>query len=428
MPGYYLFNAGVSAMQAQSRSFQTISSNITNATTPGFKESDIRFQDLVAGEKKATHGENLLGVQTAPQNFIDGEGLINPTNRDLDGAIDGSGYFVTNTAADGSGDHELTDAGSFDRKIVETGGTEKTYLADPKGNFLLGYNADPQTGQITADTSGLNALEPIDVTPGETLMPAAPSTRMDIAGNLPSTASPGETHQFDFTVLDGTGASDFSSDQRVVNLGFEKTGAPNAWDLTISGTGGTVSSPGTQPIPVSFDATGRLSTIGGSQTTTQDFTIDWSGPAASNSISLDLADLTQFSGPAGIDEADIDGHTDGALRNAYFNDNGQVVGEFSNGLTRPIAQAALGDVTSPNRMARSGETHYRTTAESGDIQLYDFATTSRASFVPSALEQSTVDFGKQFTDLITTQRAYSSAATTVQTVDEMIRVAAQLKS
>ncbi len=144
-------------------------------------------------------------------------------------------------------------------------------------------------------------------------------------------------------------------------------------------------------------------------------------------LSLDIADLTQFAGQGQITETDIDGNTDGALRDVFFGDGGRVIGEFSNGQERAIAQFALGDVVSPNRMKLVGETHFATNADSGELQLYDFATTSRADFVPSALEGSTVDFAQQFTDLIVTQRAYSSAATTLRTVDEMTQVAAQLK-
>lgn len=428
MPQWFLFNSGLTALRAQSTAFDNISNNIANATTPGFKAGSVRFQDLVASKNNGGGIEQLSGVNAHQQVFIGKEGIITGTGRQLDGAIAGSGFFVTNTTADQTGAYELTDAGNFSEALVTVGGEERTYLTDIKGNFLLGYNADPTTGEITVDTSGVAALEPIDVTRESALLGANATTRMEIVGNIPPDTATGEEFEFDFTILDGTGDADNTGDERVVTLTFAKTATDNTWNMTIDGTGGTVTAPAAQPIPVVFDAQGRISTINGATGGTQAFTVDWTGPTASNSVTLDLTGFTQFAGPGAIDTVDIDGNVDGRLRDIFFGQKGQIIGSFSNGISRPIAQVALGDVVSPDRMNVVQGTHYTVSQNSGDLTLYDFATTTRATFQPAALEQSTVDFASEFSDLIITQRAYSSAATTVRTVDEMTQTATNLKN
>ncbi len=77
---------------------------------------------------------------------------------------------------------------------------------------------------------------------------------------------------------------------------------------------------------------------------------------------------------------------------------------------------------------RTGDTHFKLGANSGTLQLVDLANTSRVTFSANSLEQSTTDLALEFSTMIMTQRAYSSAATSLKTVDEMVRTATELKS
>jgi flagellar hook protein FlgE len=306
-------------------------------------------------------------------------------------------------------------------------GEERVFLTDVKGNFLLGYNADTATGDLTVDLSGVGALSPIDVTRSTALSVANATTTLAVLGNLAPDTAVGANETFSFTVLDGTGDADELADERLVTLDFTKTGN-NAWDMTISAENGTVSAPAVQPVPVTFDANGQLVSLNGSTTPTQDFTVDWTGPVVSTPINLGLAGFTQVSAPSAISRVNVNGNSDGFLREVAFGQNGQVIGSFSNGIARPIGQVALGDVVAPERMAVLNGNHYRITQNSGELALYDFTDTTRATFQPGALERSTTNLTQEFTNLIVTQRAYSSAATTIRTVDEMMQTATNLKN
>ncbi len=427
MPGYYLFSAGVTALQAQSQKFDTIRGNIENQSVPGYKAADVRFADLVVPAANGSD-EQLMGAKAFQQVFVGKEGTILPSANRFDGALVGSGFYVTRTSFDQGGEIELTDAGTFNETLVEVDGEERVFLTDLAGNFLLGYNADPQTGEINIDTSGVAALEPIEVTRQRALSIANPTTLLSVRGNLSPTTQVGKVENFSFTVLDGTGEVDGSPDDRRITLDFEKTANPNEWELTFGAVNGTVTDPPAQPVTVTFDADGAIESIGGATTFAPEISIDWTNPNVTTPITVNLARFSQFEAPTSVETVNVDGNSDGFLEDAFFGENGTVVGTFSNGISRPIAQLALGDVVAPERMTILDDNHYRVNQNSGDLNLYDFNDTTRATFQPFALEQSTTEITQEFTNLIVTQRAYSSAAQTIRTVDEMMQTATNLKN
>lgn len=92
-------------MQAQETRIQVIANNLANASTPGFKVSRARFQDLlyVTNRQAGTQssqvsyvptGESLgLGARTAAVDQIFTEGELQQTGNPLDVAIQGPGFF-----------------------------------------------------------------------------------------------------------------------------------------------------------------------------------------------------------------------------------------------------------------------------------------------------------------------------------------------
>jgi flagellar hook protein FlgE len=70
---------------------------------------------------------------------------------------------------------------------------------------------------------------------------------------------------------------------------------------------------------------------------------------------------------------------------------------------------------------------FRVSAESGNLYLWDAGTGPVGSIEGYALMESTTDIAAELTDLIETQRAYSSSAKIVQTVDEMLQETTNLK-
>ena len=142
------FNIALSGLDATNTELNTISHNIANASTYGFKGGRTEFAAVYNGMQPG-------GVEVASisQNF-DKNGSVTGTGRAMDLAINGSGFFVTK---DNMGQMLYTRAGVF--------GTDKNnFVTANNGAKLQGYsvdnNANLQTGSvgdIKVSTSSLNA-------------------------------------------------------------------------------------------------------------------------------------------------------------------------------------------------------------------------------------------------------------------------------
>ncbi len=120
----------LSGINAASNGLATISNNLANAQTVGFKSSRAEFADLFSGSQNSP-GNGVM-VESYTQDF--GQGTINGTGRDLDFAIDGEGFFVLNDASN-KYPNVYTRNGSF--KLDKDG-----FITDQSGNELQGYLLD----------------------------------------------------------------------------------------------------------------------------------------------------------------------------------------------------------------------------------------------------------------------------------------------
>ncbi|QHM90204.2 MULTISPECIES: flagellar basal-body rod protein FlgG [Acetobacter] len=153
-------------MQAQTNNVETISHNIANMTTTGFKRRRTEFQDLMyqnirrVGTMSSDTGYRVpagaqigLGVRTAAIYRINEQGTLEQTNNDLDLAIEGRGYFRILLP---SGEYAYTRDGSFSLSQDGTIVTADGYPLTP--NISLPNNAEnitiDQTGQVQYTVSG----------------------------------------------------------------------------------------------------------------------------------------------------------------------------------------------------------------------------------------------------------------------------------
>lgn len=102
--------SGISGMKSNQTKLDVSGNNIANVGTTAFKSSRVRFQDMLSqnvsqalGPGRNTGGINPrqvgLGVQVAGIDTIVSQGMMQPTSRNLDIAMDGSGYFVVSRGA-----------------------------------------------------------------------------------------------------------------------------------------------------------------------------------------------------------------------------------------------------------------------------------------------------------------------------------------
>src|ERR1017187_5377504 len=203
------FSTALSALDATSTAIDVVGNNLANMDTPGFKTSEVCFQDLVTESLGAGLGTTQVGFGTGTPITVRefSQGAIQSTSGVLDAAIQGEGFFVVQ---DPSGNQYYTRAGNFE--------TDKNgNLLTDTGDTVQGWTTiDPTTGQV--DTNG-----PIGniVVPVGTLKAPTPTSSFTIDMNLNSASTADSTSEFSapMTVYDSLGTA------HVLTLSFQKTGA-----------------------------------------------------------------------------------------------------------------------------------------------------------------------------------------------------------
>jgi len=111
-----------------------------------------------------------------------------------------------------------------------------------------------------------------------------------------------------------------------------------------------------------------------------------------------------------------------------FTGRGELAGNFDNGRTTNLFKLPVARFQATNALETRGGNLYSATAEAGDMMVAEAGNTASGSvFVPGSVEASNVDIGEEFTKMIITQKAYSSAATVFRTADEMTVLLRDLK-
>ncbi len=409
-----IFNAAISGLLGNGQAFGSISQNVANLTTDGYKQTETLFSGLIRGDRSSIF-EKFSGISPKTRNLIDAQGAILFTGRALDVAISGSGFLVTNTAQDGSGETLLTRAGSLDKRAGGAGSADQAFLTDTNGNFIQGFPADAN-GVFSIGTT-LGGLRPIRVDRNAALSSAVATTAANLSANLPASAATGANLNLSVGVFDNLG------NPHAVVINFTKNAAADTWDLVASTADGAVTagSPATMTFGVFGQIVAPLS---------QSISIAWTNPAtaAPSTIAANFSGMTQFGNRFAPSAVNANGNAAGNLESVSINARGEVIGRFSNGLTQGLAKLPIAVVRSANGLTPVNGTSFAVSAASGPIRLLEADLTGLADFTPGAVESSTVELAQEFSMLIITQRAYSSAAQTVQVIDEMFQVATRLKS
>ncbi len=117
----------------------------------------------------------------------------------------------------------------------------------------------------------------------------------------------------------------------------------------------------------------------------------------------------------------------GNLQSLQISDQGILEAIYDTGQIRALFQIPLVNVPNPNGLTALDGQAFAPSPDSGGIFLWDANTGPVGSIVGFSLQQSTVDIARELTDLIQTQGAYSSNATIIKTVDEMLQETTNLK-
>ncbi|MEO1139054.1 MAG: flagellar hook-basal body complex protein [Pseudomonadota bacterium] len=427
-------NAGVAGLSSNATRLAAISDNIANSATYGYKRVEADFQSLVISSSGGSYSAG--GVRSSTQRLIDQSGSLVSTSNPTDLAVRGRGMLPVALASqvdvgNGASQMLLTTTGSF-RTDAEG------RLVTESGLVLLGWPANPDgtVPEFPRDTS--DGLEPVQINVNQ--LTGEPTTRIDLGVNLPATetdaGAPGDSQQLSIEYFDNLGKSENILVEFTPTI--PGTGSSNEWTMTITDS----SQPGVTigEYVLEFDdaraSGGTLLGVTnpsglGSTYSSADGSIIVNvggGPMEINIGQLGASDgLTQLSDSFAPLSISKDGSPVGNMVSAEVDENGFVRAAFDTGVTRVIYQVPLVDLPNPNGMVAMDQQTYLPSPDSGSFFLWDAGDGPTGDVVAFAREESATDVAGELTDMIQTQRAYSSNAKVIQTVDEMLQETTNIK-
>ena len=415
---------GREAMVSEGIAINAVADNLANLNTTGFKSTRANFDELIADSEGSLYSSELdpgNGTKVSDlQIRHDQQGTINFTDRGLDMAISGSGFFVL---SDGTS-QSFTRDGNFN--VDSTGA-----LVSADNLSVMGFTDASPTTPVPLTTAGVSGT-------------ATPSTAGDIAGNL-DTSAPINSAPIDptsFTSLKAT--ADFVTPISVVDsLGqahdvslffFHNTaGSPLSYTVqayvdTSQTTAGGLA-PGVAATPVQVGTTnitfGPDGTQGGAASSLA-IAANWGNGSNPSAVAVDTSKLTGFASASALSKVNMDGNRAGSPAGYAVAEDGTFNVTLDNGDSVKIGQIVIGTVPNLQGLERAGDNRFRVGDEAGDPVIGVAGKEGRGTIEASSLENSNVDPSKEFVDLVRFQRAYQAGSKIVTTMSEILETTIQL--
>lgn len=378
----------LSGLFAFSQALDTVSNNVANMNTPGFRGSDSFFADVAGGYGTQIKGE---GLRSAP-------GKTEQTGNATDLAINGAGFFILR---DSAGNLFYTRAGQF------------VFNAD-------GILTDSVTGYEVMSIGSGGALERIDETSFRTL-PSETTTRVNITGNVDlgfgqsSVTIPpvkivgadGIEHTWTITLTNDDPPGAVFSDSFTVTV-KDETGAT----IANSGLPSIITYDPTQGGPVAgkpaqFDF---IDTYGGkNQTVTLNFGVPGSSDGSTGFPGIGMRAVA----------AAADGHLSLSLTNSSFDSNGVLQLTYSSSAKRTGPQIALASFSSENALQLIGGRLISGAQEPAPL-IGRPGQGLFGSIAGASLELADVDLTQEFATMIIIQRGYQASSRVMTVSNQML--------
>lgn len=282
--GYNLFQPATLGMKSHAHALDTIGINVANVNTGGFKRTDTRFETMIS--KSLSQQADLGGMKPKDFQRIDVQGTFTASDRDLDLAINGDGFFYVSPTFTVSDEIFFTRGGSFEIGLADAQTSSVTaddgntitvnngYLIDKSGYYVLGEAVN------TDGTFTTGNLAPMRVDSWAFIDTNTPTSTASLGLNLPTTNGDISDHKGTvLAYLAGTTSDDLelyhaqvidsNGAKRTVQLNFTQQ-STNSWQ--VSATTSRSSSPQTDTVNFSgaaeaSDVFGVTVTIDGTPTT-----------------------------------------------------------------------------------------------------------------------------------------------------------------
>jgi flagellar hook protein FlgE len=432
--------SGISGMKVNQTKLDVIGNNIANVGTTSFKNARVRFQDMLSQNvsQALAPGVNQggvnprqvgLGVQMAGIDTIVSQGMMQPTSRNLDVAVDGDGYFMV-----GSGQLPFDNKGAITlngSEVLDTNGMglnytrDGSFTLDKSGNLLtsdgyrvLGYAAAVKGGESSVkytdgklDSVNYVNVNDLSIKAEGTLLPLViPDSVTRPASNFQSASdmslSSGDNSAAAPTIHNTDANTPYAGENMILQVRYLTT-APAGQEWTYSTDG-----------------------------------VIWTNYTAS----VDLPGGVTLDAPPAVVPPDFPPSKDTMwTQNLYkegepvrittFNigKDGVISAVLDDGSVSALGQIAMASFKNPAGLTKLGRNLYEKSANSGEAIVRSGMASARdnsagyGDMLQGMLEMSNVDLAEQFTDMIVTSRAFQANSKTITTGDEILQDILNLK-
>lgn len=416
--------SGVSGLNTDSQAMSVIGNNLANTNTVGFKGARTVFSDLLSSTIYGSGGTSQVGrgVNMSKVDNVFNQGTFQSTDSGLDVAIQGDGFFLLKKVGDDTVYYSRAGAFRFD---------QDGYLINPEGLQVQGQQYDASGTLIPGDPSAIQvnaeSLQEANVTTAMTY-----NTNLDASSTeIPTATAFLYTDPTTFNYSSSTQVYDTLGNPHLITIYFRKQdeaggGAANTWDWYWSAedaNGGLLGATAAPAGVIDFNPDGSLNT-GGTATITA-AALPWANGSNSSDINLTF-NTTQYNSDSVVISQSQDGYGAGNLTDISIDQSGAVIASYSNGVQLKVASLSLAKFNSPQGLELVGNNLFQATPESGSPRV-GLPGAELGKIFTNSLEQSNVDMGQQFVEMITVQRAFQANSKIITTVDQLLNEVINLK-
>lgn len=339
---------------------------------------------------------------------------------ELDALDQYSGTLTTGTLTFAGYDKDGTDLAGAGLTMAVTGTTTLGNVVDHLNNNLLtDSTASLVNGKIrvTDDAGGYSKTDLSMSYAGDgTLDMPAYFEYITVGGT--------EVKSINITTYDSQGGA------HTLSAAFTRSDTANSWDMILTSISGDINDidlDARRVNGIGFEASdGTYAGLTGSDTL--DFTVTFDhDTATAQTISLNLGTIgeldgiTQFAGTSTAVARDQDGYSSGRLSTVSVNNEGTVVGAFSNGVKKDIAQIQIGLFQNAAGLEAVGGGYFIPSANSGEAVATQAMTGGAGTMHGGSLEGSNADVATEFVNMIQAQNGYQANARTITVANEILQ-------
>jgi flagellar hook protein FlgE len=409
-----------------STGFSPLQSGTTSPiTSTGFTGSTVDNDDT-AGAAQITSSTQLVGTASSTSNDL-ATAITNGSTLTINGTT--ITFSTGSTSISGTGTSAIT-VGIGAGSTVTVGQLLSTIdgiTGTTTASSVSGGEITLQTG-TTSDMTGIAGTGNVLAALGLSSIPSTIARGGGIAGHGEVVAN--DVTTFTNESISGGAVTAYNAAGTPVNLQLRwakvdsaslGSGHQDSWQLfyqTSTSATGTAPAWTNVGTTFTFNSSGALSSPSGTSINLPGVIVD--GQSLGNlTMNITSGALTQFASTAGaatINGITQNGFAAGQLQSVAINNNGLVVGTFSNGQNIDLAAVTLSHFNGTNYLKALDGGAYEATDQSGPAIIGASGTISGSS-----LEGSNTDIADEFTKLIVTQQAYSANTKVITTANDMVQ-------